>query len=558
MVKTADTIRVLLVEDNPGDADLVRASLEAAEAGAIALDAVERLADALARVRAPSPPDVVLLDLTLPDAFGLGGLARLHEAAPDIPVVVLTGAEGQLGAAAIQRGAQDYLVKGGADGALVSRALRYAIERHERAAQARLLAAERAAREAAEQARERMALLAAASTAVSHSLDDRHALASLGSVIVPRLADWFAVRITDAEPDEWVVTHRAAESVALLQARLGDVAIREAASGPGAVLAKGRPELFQDVGCNAPPSSWRAALEDLGTRSAMVVPVRLNDETVGVIVLGAVARRFSPDDLTLAEEIGRRAGVAIANCRLYRQARLALAARDEFLSIAAHELRTPLAVLQLKLQMVARKQQASLCASCDRAVPADYAGTSQQISRLGQLVESLLDVSSVAGDRPKLQLEEVDVTEVARESIARLQDLALRSGSDVTLRRAEPVPGTWDRRGLERVLLNLLSNALKFGAGKPIEVRVETDGDQVVVDVEDHGIGIAPADMDRIFEQFERAVSSQNFGGLGLGLYVTRRLVEQHGGAITVRSELGVGSVFTVRLPRVASARVVA
>ena len=127
--------RVLLVEDNPGDADLVRLALEeGAEAGAFELDHVARLSAALARVAEPTPPDVILLDLSLPDASGLDGLRRLNEAAPDIPVVVLTGSSSrEIGPTAIQAGAQDYLIKG-ADAALVPRALRYAIERHEHAA----------------------------------------------------------------------------------------------------------------------------------------------------------------------------------------------------------------------------------------------------------------------------------------------------------------------------------------------------------------------------------------------------------------------------------------
>ena len=550
----ATAARVLLVEDNPGDADLVRLSLEDSGAGAFELEAVARLSDALTRVHASPAPDVILLDLTLPDALGLEGLQKLGAAAPEVPVVVLTGADRALGAAAIQAGAQDYLLKGAADAALVPRALRYAIARHEQAAHARLLAAERAARAAAEAARERMSLLAAAGTAVSHSLEDRHALASLASVVVPRLADWCAIRIRDTGEDapRWVTVHRDGAGSAAIEATL-DVAAREATRGPDAVAASARSELYQDVRAGSVPAPWRAALEELGTRSAMVVPIRLNEEVLGAIVFAALDRRFAPDDLAVAEEIGRRAGVAIANCRLYREARLAVAARDEFLSAAAHELRTPVTVLQLKLEQVAVKQQASICGTCDRAVPADYVGASRQVSRLGQLIESLLDVSRISGGQAKLEREDVDLRDVARDAINRLAEVASRSGSEIVLRCPDPVRGTWDRLALDRVFVNLLSNALKFGERKPVEVRVMAEQEQAIIEVEDHGIGIAPDDVDRIFVQFERAVSSRQFGGLGLGLYITRRLVEQHGGKITVESEPGSGSVFSVRLPRAVS-----
>ena len=195
----APATRVLLVEDNPGDADLVTLALGEAEAGAFELEQVARISDALARVRGSPAPDVILLDLTLPDAFGLEGLQQLGEASPQIPIVVLTGTDRSLGAGAIRAGAQDYLLKGAVDAALIPRAVRYAIERHQHATRARLLVEERTARVAAEAARERMSLLAAASTAVTHSLEDRHALASLASAVVPRFADWCAIRTSGAE-----------------------------------------------------------------------------------------------------------------------------------------------------------------------------------------------------------------------------------------------------------------------------------------------------------------------------------------------------------------------
>jgi signal transduction histidine kinase len=289
----------------------------------------------------------------------------------------------------------------------------------------------------------------------------------------------------------------------------------------------------------------------------MLVPLRLVDESLGVMVLGASGRRFGPDDLSLGEEIGRRAAIAVANCRLYREARRAVGVRDEFLAVAAHELKTPLTVLQLKLQQVELQQQASLCGTCEHAVPADYQGAARQISRLGHLVQELLDVSRIAGGAVKPHREELDLCGAARDAIERLAKLAPRSTSSVVLRSAGPVRGAWDRTAMDRILANLLSNALKFGEDKPVEVRVRADGEHAVVEVEDHGIGIAPEDIDRIFDQFERAVPTRHFGGLGLGLYIARRLVEAHAGSITAESRPGHGSLFTVRLPRAAAAETV-
>jgi signal transduction histidine kinase/DNA-binding NarL/FixJ family response regulator len=553
-VRIDSVTRVLLIEDNPGDADLVRLACDEADPSVFEIEHTSTLRDALARVKSPPAPDVVLLDLTLPDAFGLDGLRRLADAAPELPVVVLTGsADRALGAAALQAGAQDYLLKGAADAALLPRALRYAIERHDHAVRARLLTGERAARAAAEAERERMSVLAAASLAVSHSLDDRHALSSLVAAVVPRFADWCATRIWVGEddPSEWITAHRDASAAANVSAHLARVAAPDTGRGPGAVAASGCAELHEDVAAKAVRSPWRMALSELGVGSALVVPVRLTDEVFGVTVFAAgAARRFGPDDLATAEEIGRRAGVAVANCRLYREARLALAAREEFMAVAAHELRTPVAVLQLKLQHVELKQRESVCGTCHLAVPADYAGAARQIARLGTLIEGLLDVSRIVGERLKIQPENLDLCEVAREVIDRFADLAGRGRSDIVLVCAEPVRGSWDRLAMERVFGNLLSNAIKFGGEKPVEVRVSSEDSLAVIEVEDHGIGIAPEDVDRIFDRFERAVSWRHFGGLGLGLYITRRLVEEHGGRIAVTSKPAAGSLFTIRLPR--------
>jgi signal transduction histidine kinase/CheY-like chemotaxis protein len=557
-VRIDSVTRILLVEDNPGDADLVRLACDDADPGVFEIEHATMLRDALARVKSPPAPDVVLLDLTLPDAFGLDGLRRLTDAAPELPVVVLTGSSDRaLGAAALQAGAQDYLLKGAADAALLPRALRYAIERHDHAARARLLASERVARAAAEAERERMSVLAAASLAVSHSLDDRHALSSLVAAVVPRFADWCATRIWVGEddPPEWITAHRVSSEAANVAAHLARVfAAPDPPCGPRAIAASGRAELHEDVAAKSVSSPWGTALVELGVGSALVVPVRLTDEVLGVTVFAAAAmRRFGPDDLATAEEIGRRAGVAVANCRLYREARLALSAREEFMAVAAHELRTPVAVLQLKLQHVELKQRESVCGTCHLAVPADYAGAARQIARLGELIGGLLDVSRILGERVKLQPEDLDLGEVARDVIDRFADLASHSRSGIVLKCAEPVRGSWDRLAMERVFGNLLSNAIKFGGATPVEVRIRSEDAQAVIEVEDHGIGIAPEDVDRIFDRFERAVSWRHFGGLGLGLYITRRLVEEHGGTIAVTSEPAAGSLFTVHLPRVVS-----
>ncbi|HEX2688882.1 MAG TPA: PAS domain-containing sensor histidine kinase [Kofleriaceae bacterium] len=233
-----------------------------------------------------------------------------------------------------------------------------------------------------------------------------------------------------------------------------------------------------------------------------------------------------------------------------KEAGEAIRARDEFLSIASHELRTPLSALVLQLgglqnvlhEAKIQSPNTKLIGKVDKAVKAT--------GRLITLVDSLLDVSRIASGRLQLQPEECDLADVVRDMAEREVDTARRAGCELRYHVEAPLRGVWDRVRVEQILANLLSNAMKYGPGKPIEVTVATAGDAVSIAVQDHGIGISQADIERIFGRFERAVSVRHYGGLGLGLYITRQLVEAHGGTIWATSEPGAGALFVVELPR--------
>jgi len=178
----------------------------------------------------------------------------------------------------------------------------------------------------------------------------------------------------------------------------------------------------------------------------------------------------------------------------------------------------------------------------------------RQVRRLDQLVNTLLDVSLIASVRFELQCEEFDFAAVVQDVTARFEDQARRAGCALEVRVEGPVPGWWDRLRLEQVVTNLLTNALKYGAGTPVEIRVDSDDTSVRLAVRDHGIGIAPEDLERIFGQFERAVQAKHYAGLGMGLFITRQIVEAHGGWVRSASEPGMGTTFTVEFPRRPSA----
>jgi signal transduction histidine kinase len=222
----------------------------------------------------------------------------------------------------------------------------------------------------------------------------------------------------------------------------------------------------------------------------------------------------------------------------------AIAARDEFISIASHELSTPLTALSLQVQGQLR------AAEQDDAHRAQLEATRRMVARLAKLIQELLDISRISSGRIQLEREPLDLGVLVREGVARFEQQIAQSKTPVELAVEEGVTGSWDRARLDQVVDNLLSNALKFGAGRPIEIHVRRSGSKARVEVRDHGIGIGRSDQSRVFERFERAVSRQRFGGFGLGLWIARQVVEAHGGTISVASVVGRGSTFVVELPR--------
>jgi PAS domain S-box-containing protein len=227
----------------------------------------------------------------------------------------------------------------------------------------------------------------------------------------------------------------------------------------------------------------------------------------------------------------------------------ALRGRDEFLSIASHELKTPLTALQLHLDGLLRTGSREGDEPLQAGLRERIEAVKRQGRRLAHLVNDLLDVSRIRSGRLDLTLADVDLAAVAREVVERHRGEAQLAGTDLAISVDGPVLGRWDRSRLDQVITNLLSNALKYGKGKPVAVEVGEAAGRARLAVRDHGIGIAPEDHDRIFHRFERAASGTEFGGMGLGLWIAREIVNRLGGDIRVESALGQGARFLVDLP---------
>jgi PAS domain S-box-containing protein len=281
-------------------------------------------------------------------------------------------------------------------------------------------------------------------------------------------------------------------------------------------------------------------------------PQRLDEEIIGRVwsFRDVTLRRRAEaerDRLLVQESRARQAAE-----QAFRETQRALGLRDEFLGVAAHEMKTPLTSMKAQIQsleqLLAREPAAPIDASRLRSV---IANASRQLKRFQTLSDQLLDITRLSMGRIELNYEPLDFRELVTEQFGYQAEAASRAGSELRFECPEPIPGEWDRRRLEHIVYNLLSNAIKFGAGSPIRLRLEAVANRVRLQVIDRGIGIAPEDHERIFERLERAVDSRHYGGLGLGLWVAQRSAEELGGSITVESELGKGSCFTVELPRV-------
>jgi PAS domain S-box-containing protein len=226
------------------------------------------------------------------------------------------------------------------------------------------------------------------------------------------------------------------------------------------------------------------------------------------------------------------------------QAREAIRLRDEFLSIASHELKTPLAALLLLLRNLRERT-----ANTDEYLAKGFERAMRIGARLSQLVDALLDVSRIATGQLSLNLEPFDLCDSAREVTDRMRESAAAAQCQLSLDAPRPVEGRWDRLRIEQVLMNLISNSIKYAAGRPIRVSVARDGQTALLKVSDSGPGISEPQLPRIFERFERAASARHYGGMGLGLYVARQIAEAHGGSIDASNLEGGGACFTVRLP---------
>jgi PAS domain S-box-containing protein len=412
----------------------------------------------------------------------------------------------------------------------------------------------------------RVRFLSGASAILAGTLDYEETLARVAQLAVPEFADWASVDVLDADGSIHRLAVAHVDPAKIVWARELERRFPmdpQATSGVPEVIRSGEPEFYPTF----PPELLEAAatddeirriLDELHLTSSITVPLQARGATIGAIsvVYAESERHYTEQDLDFMQELAHRAAMAVDNARLYRDALAALLVRDEFLSAISHDLRTPLTTIRGLTQLMLRRLERNAVPGSE-ATQVPLTNVDRATEKMTKMIDSLLDLSRLESGRPlDLDRQPMDLVSLVRNVAAEHQRGTVEHRIQMQT-AGDALEGAWDAARLERVLDNLLSNAIKYspdGGTITITVGVE-EGESAglsfaVVTVTDHGIGIPTADLATIFERFRRGSNvPTRIRGAGIGLAGARSIVEQHGGILTVASEEGGGSSFTVRLP---------
>ena len=516
--QSADTIRALLVEDNPGDVLLLRQMLRQFKAQPIELHTTQRLQEAYQQV-VMQDFDIILLDLSLPDSQGYSTFERLHQRVFHLPIVVLTGFDDEeLALRAVRAGAQDYLVKGEINEQLLMRAIRYAIER--KRTETTLRESQMRYRALFENANTGIFLITPNGLYLNLN---QQAAAMLGCSVETLIGQPATDFFHDGKQVDFCI-----QSELLFAGQTIPIYECEVQRHDGTTL----------------PLEVNVTL----VRDAFEKPLYIQSIARDISRRRQVEQALHAERMQLAQRVAERTTeLSIANSELMRNARL----KDEFLATVSHELRTPLSVILTLSEALQENVYGGISEPQMKAL--------QRIQKSGRhllaLINDVLDVSKIESGKLDLEIGPTSVQSLCEDSIQMVQEaaaakeIALSAMLDPTIAII-----TADGRRLMQVLLNLLNNAIKFtpeGGTVHLQVSGDRGTETVTFAVRDSGIGIAQEDLPRLFQPFVQLDSrlSRRYQGAGLGLALVYRLVKLHGGSVSVESEVGKGSTFLVALP---------
>ncbi|RYZ92282.1 MAG: response regulator [Proteobacteria bacterium] len=478
---TKPPLKIVLVEDSPEDEILLARELR--KAGVFSETVrVETAADLERALQAGV--DLVISDFNLPAFDAFGALTVVQESGYDLPLIVLSGAVGQVTAVDLMRsGAKDVISKGEWPRLLP------AIQRELIEAQNR------------QDNRERVAAA--------------HLLGQLGFLLGRSLE---ASSMAD----------QAAELTAYFFESGCEIRLKDGSSEESVV------------------STGTKSYSNIVFKELLIA----RNEPLGELIYRR-DRGFSPNDFQTAHEICSRISLALDNVRLLQSAQQAIVLRDEFLSIASHELKTPITAMRMQAQIRNRRlDQGNHSYFTPERMKKMMTDDLRQLDRLSHLIDEMMDISHIRAGQLNLYPELFDLAGFTRECVQRLQELPSAQNVTITVEGPDSLLGSWDAGRIEQVITNLITNALKYGGGTPVTVSLADEEKNVAITIADQGPGISPEGQAKIFERFQRLQPTSAARGLGLGLYIVRQIVEAHGGKISLISQVGAGASFTVRMPR--------
>jgi len=540
--RDASTLRVLLVEDNPGDARLIQLMLNeeqrlGSDPTQFELVHVERLSTAIERL-SQAVFDVLLIDLSLPDSRGIETVLQARATAPYLPIVVLTGLDDEaIGMQAVQQGAQDYLLKGEINRHLLVRAVCYAVERHRLRTQVQ------------EQARF-AGTLAEVGRGMISSLSTPVLLERLCRLTAEALeCDFSHTWLWQASDDAYVpvagygFSAEQWESLRLLRIPRPAAEQLQEEDSVQMVLLDHRSRILSGI-----------ALQ-FGVTVVLYVGLRRGDELIGMQTSGYRGRTepFMPQQVRLACGVAQLASIALENARLFEELDRANRIKSNFVAAVSHELRSPLSTIMGYAELLLDGNFGSLQPEQTKAVET----VCRSAGEARDVMSATLDLSRFEAKPVSLELQEVSLSDLLGEIAVEIRGQIPKPEVHLVCETVPDLPPIrTDMVKLKMVLKNLVGNAIKFTERGTVTLKAAPHAAGVELSCSDTGIGIPPEAQATIFDPFRQADRSigKRYGGAGLGLYIVRRLLEMLGGSITVESEVGRGSTFRVWLPRIAKA----
>ena len=390
-------------------------------------------------------------------------------------------------------------------------------------------------------------LLSDASKRLASSLDYAATLENVARAALPDFADACIIDLVDDAAIFRRVAVAHADSA--LEPWFCELARRHT---PEASALDGVPNAMRSGRAQLVSASDDVVLSELGAASGIIAPLIAHDRIFGALSLASTGGYYE-SDLVLADELASRCAQAIEHALQYQLATQAIEVRDTFVATVSHDLKNPLATIGGQAQLLKRVVRSSPGAETSEKLMGGIGRIETTVERMARMIDGLLDVTRLElGDRLELEVAPMDLFEITTRIAAEHQERTQRHRIQVA---GDPsLIGEWDLARIERVLDNLIGNAVKYSPnGGVITVvcvrEVDESGEWVILSVRDHGVGIPVADIGRIFDRFHRAGNVGAISGMGIGLAMIREVVSLHGGTITVESSEGQGSTFTIRLP---------